>query len=173
VSCDTRRIYRTDHGRRSPAPLLGPPGEPVVDRIVQHVLDRGFVLLLGFDQLRPEAPPEDMVLPAVPFVEGACVAAVEVAHPVREVRTGCLHYQVVVVAHQAGDVDAPPVSALDPSHDVGEDHAVPVVQDDRSLVVAARRDVVIRAGLERSKWPSHPIFEGSGADIHRSPRGIL
>jgi hypothetical protein len=129
-----------------------------VDRVVQHVLDRGVVLLLGFDQPRPEAPPEDVVAAAMPLVEGACVAPVEVPHPVREIRTGCLDNQVVVVTHQAGDVDAPAVPALDPSHDVGEDHAVPVVQDDRSLVVAARHDVVIRAGLERSKWASHPVF---------------
>jgi hypothetical protein len=107
-----------------------------------------------------------MVDAAMAFVEGACVAAVEVPHAVGEVRNRSLHDQVVVVAEQAGDVDAPAVPALHPSHDVGEDHAIPVVQHDRSLVVAPRRDVVIRAGLEVSPWTSHGL-DGSDGNIHR------
>jgi hypothetical protein len=70
----------------------------VVDRVVEDVLERRAVLLLGVDHPGPEAAAEDMVLATVSFVEGTCVLAVEVAHPFREVRKGRLDHQVVVVA---------------------------------------------------------------------------
>jgi hypothetical protein len=35
VSCDTRRIYRTDRRGRRPAPFLEAPDETVVERVVE------------------------------------------------------------------------------------------------------------------------------------------
>jgi hypothetical protein len=84
----------------------------VIERVVDDVLDRVVVLLLGLDHPRPEALAEDVVLGAVPCVEGFGVLAVEVAHPVREVGGGRLDEQVVVVAHEAPDVEAPAVPPL-------------------------------------------------------------
>jgi hypothetical protein len=58
----------------------------VVDGVVEDVLESALVLLLGLNVLRPEALPEDVVLAPVPLVEGAGVLAVQVTHPVGEVR---------------------------------------------------------------------------------------
>jgi hypothetical protein len=127
----------------------------VVERILDDVFERGFVLLLRFDQLGPEASAKDVVAAAVPFVEGARVGAVQVAHAIGEVRDRRFDNQVVVVPHQAADMGAPAVPALHAPKDVHEDHPVPVVQHDRSLVVAARRDVVIRAGGEVAMRATH------------------
>jgi hypothetical protein len=127
----------------------------VVEGIVEDVLDRGRVLLLRFDQLRPEAPAEDVVAPSVALVEGACVAAVEVAHTVREVGLRRFNDQVVVVAHQAADMDPPLVALHDAVEDVEEDDAVEVVQHDRRVVVAARADVVEGAGGEVTARARH------------------
>jgi hypothetical protein len=48
----------------------------VVERVLDDVFERRFVLLLRFDQLGPEASAKDVVAAAVPFVEGARVGAV-------------------------------------------------------------------------------------------------
>jgi hypothetical protein len=146
--------------------LVQPADEAVVERVVEHVFDRGRVLLLRFDQLRPEAPAEDVVASSVALVEGPRVAAVQVAHAVREVRFRRLDDQVVVVAHQAADVDPPLVPLHDPVEDLEEDDAVAVVQHDRCVVVAARRDVVKRAGCEVSPWAGHRP-DGSPDEVRR------
>jgi hypothetical protein len=127
----------------------------VVDRVVDDVFERGLVLLLRFDHLRPEAAAEDMVAAAVPLVEGPRVLPVEVAHPVGEVRDRRFDYQVVVVAHEAARVHLPAVAALDAPQDVHEDHTVPVVEHDRLPVVAARRDVVVGTGGEVATRSTH------------------
>jgi hypothetical protein len=69
----------------------------VVNRVVDDVLERVVVLVLGLDHLRPESATEDVVLSTVAFVEGPCVLAVEVAHPVGEVCERRFDEQVVVV----------------------------------------------------------------------------
>jgi hypothetical protein len=136
--------------------LGGAADEAVVDRVLDDVFDRGVVLFLVLDLLRPEAPAEDVVDAAVAFVEAACVAAVEVAHAVREVRLRRLNEQVIVVAHEAANVDAPAVATDDAVQDVDEEDAVAVVEHDGRLVVAARRDVVQRARREVATWSAHP-----------------
>ena len=127
----------------------------MVDRVVDHVVERIGVLLLGFDQLRPETPPEDVVLGAMALVEGTGVGAVQVTHAIREVRRRRLDDEVIVVAHQAPDVDAPLVAVADAVQDVEEDDPVGVVEDDRVTVVAARCDVVVRAGCEVASCAGH------------------
>jgi len=128
----------------------------VVERVVDDVLDRGVVLLLGFDHLRPVAAAEDVILAPVALVEGAGVGPVQVPHPLVEVRRGRLDKEVVVVAHEAPDVHPPPVAALDPPEDVEEDHPVFGVAHDRRVVVPAAPDVVTGAGGDEAVRPSHP-----------------
>jgi hypothetical protein len=128
-----------------------------MDGVVEDVFERCLVLLLGFDHLRPEAAAKDVVAPAMPLVERAGVGAVQVAHPVGEVRDRRFDHQVVVVPHQAARVHLPAVAASDASQDVDEDLAVPVVQHDRGLVVAARRHVVVRVGGEVAMRPTHCV----------------
>ena len=126
-----------------------------MDRIVEYVLERGLVLLLGFDRLRPVAAPENVVLPPVPLIEGAGVAAVQIAHSLVQVGGGCFQDEVVVVSHQAADVDAPAVPAFDAPEEVEEHHPVLAVDDDRCAVVPAASDVVVAAGDEVAVGTAH------------------
>ena len=127
----------------------------MVERIVDDVVDRRRVLLVRLDHLRPVPAAEDVILPLVPFVEGARVASVEVAHPLGEVRHGGLDEEVVVVAHQAAHVSPPAVTPFDPAQDVEEDDPVSIVEHDRRVVVAPNPDVVVGAGGEVTVGPSH------------------
>jgi hypothetical protein len=130
-------------------------GEPVVDRVVEDVGEGLVVLLFGLDLLRPEASAEDVVLPAMAIVEGARVLAVEVTHAVGEVRERRLDEQVVVVAEQAPGVQAPAVAPADASQELDEDGAIPVVAEDRLVVVSLGADVVAGAGGEVAARSSH------------------
>jgi hypothetical protein len=140
----------------------------VVDGVVEDVLERRAVLLLGLDHPRPEAAAEDVILPPVPFVEGTCVLAVEVAHSIREVRERRLDDQVVVVAEEAARVEPPAVAPADAFQDPDEDRAVGVVQEDRRLVVSLRSDVVVRAGFGMAKRSSHAATVAAAVASERS-----
>src|SRR6266540_606418 len=105
-------------------------------------------MLFRLDQSRGKALAEDVVAASVDRVEGAGVLAVEIAHAGREIRLWRLDDEVVVVAHQAASVEAPAVPARHAAKLVEEDAAVVVVQEAELLVVAARGDVVPRAGCE-------------------------
>jgi hypothetical protein len=126
-----------------------------MDRIVEDVLERGLVLLLRFDRLRPVAAPEDVILAPVPFVEGAGVAAVQIAHSLVQVGSRRFQDEVVVVPHQAADVDPPAVSAFDAPEEMEEHHPVVAVDDDRCVVVPATPDVVVAAGDEVAVGTPH------------------
>jgi hypothetical protein len=89
-----------------------------------------------------------MVDAPVALVEGAGVPAVQVAHPLVEVRLRRLDHEVVVIPHQAADVQAPAVALLDAAEQMDEGEAILVVEDDGQVVVAAGDDVVDGAGLE-------------------------
>jgi hypothetical protein len=149
------------------------PDEAVVDRILDDVLERRLVLILGLDHLRPEPPAEDVIYAPVAVVEAARVPAVEVAHPVGEIRLGRLDEKVIVVAHQAARVDAPAVAVHDPVQEVDEERAVAVVEDDRRLVVAPRRNVIKRARSEVAQWPTHiaTVAIAGTPDGARAPSG--
>jgi hypothetical protein len=127
----------------------------VVEGIVDDVLERGLVLLVRLDHLRPVAAAEDVILPLVALVEGAGVAAVQIPHAVGEVRERRLDEEVVVIPHQAAHVGAPAVAPLDPAQDVEEDDPVSIVKHDRRVIVATDADVVVGAGFEVTEGPSH------------------
>jgi hypothetical protein len=127
----------------------------VVKGIVDDVFDRGLVLLVRLDHLRPVAATEEVVLPSVAFVEGPGVAAVQIPHSLVEVRHRGLDEQVVVISHEAANVGAPAVAPFHPAQDVEEDDPVSIVHDDRRVVVAADPDVVVRAGFEVTEGASH------------------
>ena len=127
----------------------------MVERIVDDVVDRRFVLLVRLDHLRPVPVAENVVLPLVALVEGAGIAAVQVPHPFGEVRKGSLDEKVVVVPHQTAHVSTPAVTTFDPAEHVEEDDPVSIVQHDRRLVVTPDPDVVVRAGGEETVGSSH------------------
>jgi molybdopterin synthase catalytic subunit len=127
----------------------------VVNRVVDDVVERGRVLLLGLDHPGVEPAAEDVVAPPVPLVERARVTAVQVAHSIGEVRLRRLDYEVVVVAEQAVHVSPPAVAALNAPQEAEEGRSIVVVAEDRREVVAARRDVVVRAGGEVPVWTAH------------------
>jgi hypothetical protein len=127
----------------------------MVKWIVDDVFDRGRVLLVRLDHLRPVAAAEDVILPLVALVEGPGVATVQVPHSLVEVRLRGLDEEVVVVSHQAAHVRTPAVAPFDPAEDVEEDDPVAIVHHDRRVVVATDPDVVVRAGLEVTEGASH------------------
>ncbi len=141
----------------------------MVEGIVDDVLEGVGVLLLRLDRLRPEAPAEDVIAAAVALVEGPGVAAIEVTHAFGEIRHRRLENEVIVVAQEAAHVDPPAVAPCDPSQDVDEEDAISVVEDDRRLVVAPRRDVVVGAGCEVAAFPAHPATVAP-ARAFNSPR---
>jgi hypothetical protein len=145
----------------------------VVDGVLGDVLDRGLVLILALDELRPEAPAEDVVDASVALVESARVPAVEVTHAVGEVRLGRLDEQVIVVAHQAARVKAPTIALHHAVQETDEEGAVIVVDDDRRLVVPPRRDVVQRARGEIAPWSAHAatVALAGAPDGARAPSG--
>jgi hypothetical protein len=134
-----------------------------VDRVVEDVLERVVVLLLGFDHPRPEPSAEDVVLSAVALVERAGVLAVQVPHPVGEVGAGGLDEQVVVVSQEAPGVEAPAVAPPDALQDLDEDGAIPVVLEDRSVVVPLRPDVVVGADCQIAVRTSPSADRSRGA----------
>jgi hypothetical protein len=103
----------------------------MVKRVVEDVFDSRGVLILGLEGLRPEPPPEDVVAAPVAVVEGACVGAVQVTHAVGEVGQRRLDDEVVVIAHEAADVDPPAITAPDTVEDREERLPIGVVGDDR------------------------------------------
>jgi hypothetical protein len=135
--------------------LIEPADEPVVERVVHDVVDRRLVLLVRLDHFRPVAAAEHMVLPLVALVEGTGIGAVQIPHPIGEVREWGLDQQVIVIAHQAAHVSEPAVAPFDPAQDVEEDDPVAIVEDDRRVVVAPDPDVVIGARGEVTVGPSH------------------
>src|SRR3954451_16100160 len=149
------RIYPTCGRYRRPAPCPEPTGEAVVHGVVEDVVEGVVVLLLGFDHPRPEALPEDVVDAAMALVEGPRVLAVEVAHAVGEIREGRLDHEVVVVPEQAARVESPAVAPPHALQDLDEDGAIPVVEEDRVVVVPLGTDVVVRAGGEVAERTSH------------------
>jgi len=96
-----------------------------------------------------------MVARTVAGVEPACVVAVEVAHPCREVRHRRFDDQVVVVPHETQSVDAPAIAAADPVQDAEKHVPVVCIGVDRTPIVTTRGDVVEAAGHEAAEGASH------------------
>jgi hypothetical protein len=117
----------------------------MMDRVVDHIVERVCKLLVGLDQDSVVAATEQVVLASVAVVESPGVGAVKVAHAGGQVRLGGLDDEVVVVSHQAPGVDAPVIAALHAAQDVDEGGAVAVIGGDWPPVVAASRDVVVAA----------------------------
>jgi hypothetical protein len=139
-----------------------------VDRVVEDVVEGVVVLLFRLDHLGPEATAEDVVPAAVPLVERARVLAIQVAHAVGEIRERRLDDEVVVVAEQAARMQPPAVAASNAPQDLDEDSPVPVVHEDRRVVVPFRADVVVGACCEIAKRSSHP-GDRSGVGRGRTP----
>ena len=127
----------------------------MVKGIVDDVFDRGLVLLVRLDHLRPVAAAEEVILALVALVEGPGVGTVQVPHSLVEVRQRGLDEQVVMVPHQAAHVSAPAVAPFDSAQDVEEDDPISIVHDDRRVVVAANPDVVVGAGFEVTDGTPH------------------
>jgi hypothetical protein len=139
----------------------------VVNRVVEDVFESRAVLLFGLDRPRPEAAAEDVILPAMAFVERPGVLPVEVAHPLGQVRERCLDEEVVVVAEEAAGMQSPAVPPADALEDPDEDRAVGIVEKDRRPAVPLRADVVVRAGLGVSKRSSHPATVAASGERER------
>jgi hypothetical protein len=127
----------------------------MVDRVVEDVVEGVVVLLFGLDHSGPEPLAEEVMPATVPFVEGTGVLAIEVAHPVGEICHRCLDHQVVVVAEEAAGVEAPAIAAADSPQDPEKGDPIPVVEENRRVVVPFRPDVVVGAGGDVAEGTSH------------------
>ena len=127
----------------------------MVDRVVEDVVEGVVVLLFGLDHSGPEPLAEDVMPAAVPFVEGTGVLAIEIAHPVGEICQRGLDHQVVVIAEEAAGMEAPAIAAANSPQDLEKDDPIPVVEEDRRLVVPFRPDVVVGAGRDVAEGTSH------------------
>jgi hypothetical protein len=120
----------------------------VPDGVLDDIGDGCVIFVRVLDHLRPVAAAEEVVDASVTLVEGAGVAAVQVAHALVEVRLWSLDDQVEVIPHDAADMHAPAVAPRDSAEEVEEQGAVLVVEDDRHVVVAAGDHVVHGTGFE-------------------------
>jgi hypothetical protein len=96
---------------------------------------------LAADHPGGEARAEEMAGAAVTEVEALRVPAAEVLHAGGQLGLRRLDDNVVVVRHQAEDVDRPAVAVDRLRQQLEKDEAIAVVADDRSAVDAARGDV--------------------------------
>ena len=144
----------------------------MVGGVLDDVIDRALVLVRVLDHLRPEAAAEEVVASAMPLVELARVAAVEIPHTFGQVRLRRLDDEVVVVPHQAACMDPPAVAALDACEDPEEERAVSVVANDRHAVVPARADVVQRTGGEGAAGSCHATTVAARGGAVRRRNGL-
>jgi hypothetical protein len=157
-------MYRTGGRNRAPRPVRRQAGEARPDGVLEDVFERGDVVLVALDDTCAEAAAENVVTEAVPLVEPARVRAVQVTHPVGEVRLRGLEDEVVVRSEQAVGVEAPVVAVDHAPKEVEEDAAIAVLEEDERAPVPDRGDVVVRTGLEMATRAAHAA-EPSG----RSP----
>jgi hypothetical protein len=112
-------------------------------------------VLLCLDCLRPEARLEEVSDVPVPLVEAQRVEPIETVHALGEIRFSELEDDVVVVGHQAvGETD--PVPMMDRlGQNRHEQAPVLVVEEDRRLPDAARREMHDAAGWMQALGSSH------------------
>jgi hypothetical protein len=106
---------------------------------------------------------------AVLRVEGLCVAAVQTAHARRELLSGRLDDEVVVVAHQAAGVQLPAVLVDDSRQDPEVEQPIVVFEVDQASSHAARGDVVEAVGKQRAWTARHAATLAAGST--RTGRG--
>src|SRR5919202_1460547 len=116
----------------------------------------------GFEQVRlgvdfgaREALAEDVIATAMARVEPPRVSSVQLAHSCGKTHLD-LHHEVVMVRHQRPRIDDPFVLLLDPPEDLEERVSIDEIDVDGQLVIAARVDVVVAAGVgvARRTWHS-------------------
>jgi hypothetical protein len=116
---------------------------------------RGEELFFVRDPVEPEAVAEQVRDAPIFLARPPREAAVQIAHPLREAALGDADEQVVVVRHQAVGVEPPPVLLDDAPELVDEDSEIDGLEEDRQLVAAARERVVVLAGDDLPRLPSH------------------
>jgi hypothetical protein len=103
-------------------------------------------------------------------VEVSRVVAVEHLHPRGELRHGRFDNQVVVIRHQAEDVDGPAVTPDADGKQGEEEEAVGVVVVDRTSVDAPRGDVEVAIRQRAAEDAGHRD-DGSAPRPRRRRRG--
>ena len=98
-------------------------------------------VLVALDEVGLEAVSEQMAFPGVALVEALRVPPVEESGAGAELDLGCLDHEVVVVSHQAEDVDVPVEAGGGDGEEVEEAEAVFVVAVDVAAVDPECRDM--------------------------------
>jgi hypothetical protein len=123
---------------------------------VEDVLVRGSEVVIVFERPGGEAVAEEVAAAVVPAVERLRVDAVQALHSDRQAPELGLDDKVVVVRHQAEDVDAPVLALDHVREETQKQAALVVVEEDRGARDSSRGDVVDafrRKVLPRSPHP--------------------
>ena len=153
-----------------PAIVLGALDHPGSYRVEHGVAEHVPEVRLFLDQLRVEAPAEEMPPSFVPAIEPACVAAVEPLHPLREISLRSLDDEMKVIRHEHEHSHAPGESLRGPAEKDEKRLAIGVAEEDRLLLVAPRGHVIDGAGILNANRSCHSTTEDPSGSRNR--RGI-
>jgi hypothetical protein len=158
VDGEERGWFRQSRGRvvAAPRPVGRRRTDSSPDRIQDNVATRFAKMLVGLDDNASKPLPKGVVRASSISVRPAGIAAVEIAHSLRESRLGGMHDDVVVVRHQAPGVDEPAVPDRDPREHPRERDHQNVVRHHRASIVASRANVE-EATRKVVAWAPHPL----------------
>jgi hypothetical protein len=115
-------------------------------------------VLVAVEHARVEAALEEVSRACVPPVEPHRVEAVQALHPAGQLGLCRLDEQVEVVVEQIPRMQLPAVPPRDLAQQLEPGLAVTIVQDDRSLLDAAARHVVVGGARQlRPRDPRHAV----------------
>jgi len=135
-----------------------PAAQADARRVVVDVVGDVREVLVALENARVEAALEEMPRARVAAVEPHRVDAVEALHPAGKLRLRRLDEQVEVVVEQVPGVQLPaePLRHVDEKREPGL--SIAFVQDDRPLLHAAARDVVVRRARQlAARNPRHEV----------------
>ena len=149
----------------TPRPAAQPdPGGVLVD-VLGHVRE----MLVAVEHAGVEAALKEVAGACVAAVEAHRVDAVQALHPARELGLRRLDEQVEVVVEQVPRMEPPaePLRHLD--EQLEPRLAVAVVEDDRPLLHAAARHVVVGRAGQLGPWDSGHGLDASGLSAGAKP----
>jgi hypothetical protein len=126
-------------------------------------------MFFGFDECQPVAARKEISAPIVPFVERLTVEAVEPLQAPRQRRVRNANDEVVVIRHQAEDVDEPLVALHHVCEELREEAAVVVGAENRHSVDPARAHVKGAVGVDIARRAACHAFTVRSVEASPSP----
>ena len=152
----------------APEPVTRIAAEAGLERVARDIANRRPEVVVVPNFAGAKARTEDMAVTFQQLVVALRVDAIQELHAEREVGLRCVHDEVVVGSHQDVRPADPLETPDDASHEIEEEHATVVVDEEVSLVDRSRRDVV-DAGDGRAQLPHAPTLDAASNE-RASPR---